>query len=49
MAMKVRYNVVDGAIVSEQRSSVKSSYVSDALGATIAIKDSLGSVTDQIS
>lgn len=47
--MKVRYNVVDGEIVSENRGGVKSFYVPDALGSTIAVTDNAGTVTDQIS
>jgi RHS repeat-associated protein len=48
MAMKVRYNTVDGEIVGEQRSGVKSFYVPDGLGSTIALADNSGIVTDRI-
>lgn len=48
MAMKVRYNVVDGEIVSENRNGVKSFYVPDALGSTTSITDDTGTVVDRI-
>lgn len=49
MPMKVRYNVVDGETVSEQRAGVKSFYVPDALGSTIAIQDNTGVITDRLT
>lgn len=49
MAMKTRYNAVGGEIVSEQRSGVKSFYMPDAIGSTIAVTDNAGTVTDQIN
>lgn len=46
MAMKVRYNVVSGELVSENRAGTKSFYGTDALGSTITLRDAGGVVTD---
>ncbi|MEQ1883134.1 MAG: hypothetical protein ABL878_19445, partial [Burkholderiales bacterium] len=48
MAMTVRYNTVNGEIVSETRGGVKSFYVKDVLGSTIALTDNTGTITDRI-
>ncbi|MGC4044724.1 MAG: RHS repeat-associated core domain-containing protein [Armatimonas sp.] len=40
MAMKARYTVIDGEVVSELRGGVKYDYVPDPLGSTIALLDS---------
>jgi RHS repeat-associated protein len=49
MAMKVRYTVVDGEILSELRGGVKRDYVPDPLGSTVALLDSTQTITDTFS
>ena len=46
MAMKVRYTVFDGEIVSENRGGVLRDYVPDPLGSTVALLDSTQAQTD---
>ena len=46
MAMKVRYTVVHGQVISENRNGVRRDYIPDALGNTIALMDSTGAKTD---
>lgn len=49
MAMKVRYTVVDGEVLSELRGGVKRDYVPDPLGSTVALLDSTQTITDTFS
>jgi RHS repeat-associated protein len=49
MAMKVRYTVVDGEVLSELRDGVKRDYVPDPLGSTVALLDSSQNITDTFS
>jgi RHS repeat-associated protein len=49
MAMKVRYTVVDGEVLSELRGGVKRDYVPDPLGSTVALLDSTQVITDTFS
>src|SRR5436309_165257 len=46
MAMKVRYTVLDGEVVSEKRSGAERDYVPDPLGSTVALLDSTQAQTD---
>ncbi|MBS1714937.1 MAG: hypothetical protein JST30_11440 [Armatimonadetes bacterium] len=46
MAMKARYTVADGEVVSEVRGGVRKDYVPDPLGSTVALLDNAQSVTD---
>ena len=46
MAMKVRYTVMNGQVVSENRGGVKHDYLSDPLGNTTALLDNTGAKTD---
>lgn len=46
MPMKVRYNVLDGEIVSENRAGTQRDYVPDALGSTVALLDENQARTD---
>src|SRR5437763_6382912 len=46
MPMKVRYTVVDGEVVSENRNGVKRDYVPDPLGSTVALLDNTQAQTD---
>ena len=49
MAMKVRYNVMNGEVFSETRAGVRKVYVPDALGNTVAMMDNTGTITDTFS
>ncbi len=40
MALKVRYTVVNGQVLSENRGGVVRDYVPDPLGSTVALLDS---------
>ena len=46
MAMKVRYTTVNGRVIAEKRNGVRSYYVADALGSTVALLDNTQSKTD---
>lgn len=46
MAMRVRYTVLDGELVSEKRSGVERDYVPDPLGSTVALLDNTQAQTD---
>jgi len=46
MAMKTRYNVVNGQVLSETRSGVKRDYLTDGLGNTLALLDNTQTKTD---
>lgn len=46
MAMKVRYTVLDGEVVSEVRSGVERDYLPDPLGSTLALLDDTQTKTD---
>src|SRR5438309_12090176 len=46
MAMKVRYTVVNGEVLSENRTAVKHDYVPDPLGSTVALLDNTQAQTD---
>ncbi|MBS1714938.1 MAG: hypothetical protein JST30_11445 [Armatimonadetes bacterium] len=46
MAMKARYTVVEGEVVSEVRLGIRKDYVPDPLGSTVALLDNSQSVTD---
>ena len=48
IAMKVRYQTIDGVILSEIRGGVRKQYVPDSLGSTIAMTDTAGAITDTI-
>ena len=45
----VLYSVVNGQLLSETRNGVRSSYVTDGLGSTLALLDSTGAKTDTFS
>ena len=45
----VRYTVLDGEIVSENRNGVKRDYVPDPLGSTVALLDNTQTITDTFS
>src|SRR2546423_15598667 len=49
MAMKVRYTVVNGEILSENRGGVVRDYVPDPLGSTVALLDNTQAQTDTFS
>src|SRR4051812_3094348 len=49
MAMRVRYTVLDGEVVSEKRSGVERDYVPDLLGSTVALLDNTQTQTDTFS
>src|SRR2546423_8749150 len=49
MAMKVRYTVVNGEILSENRGGVVRDYVPDPLGSTVALLDNTQTQTDTFS
>src|SRR5947207_7416262 len=46
MAMKARYTVVDGEVIAQKRGGVRSLYVPDPLGSTVALLDNTQSQTD---
>ncbi len=46
MAMKTRYNVVNGQVLSETRSGVRRDYLTDGLGNTLALLDNTQTKTD---
>ena len=46
MAMKTRYNVVNGQVLSETRNGVRRDYLTDGLGNTLALLDSTQTKTD---
>ena len=46
MAMRARYTVVDGEVVSELRNGIRKDYVPDPLGNTVALLDNTLTVTD---
>jgi hypothetical protein len=46
MAMKARYIVINGEVISEKRGSNHRTYVPDANGNTVALVDDGGTVTD---
>ena len=46
MAMKVKYTVMNGEILSENRGGVERDYVPDPQGNTIALMDSNQTITD---
>jgi RHS repeat-associated protein len=45
----VRYTVIDGSLVAEKRNGVRSLYVPDSLGSTVALLDNTQTQTDQWS
>jgi RHS repeat-associated protein len=45
----VRYTVIDGEVIAEKRGGVRSLYVPDPLGSTVALLDSTQSQTDTFS
>ena len=47
--MTVRYTVVGGEILSELRDGVKRDYVPDPSGSTVALLDSMQTITDTFS
>jgi RHS repeat-associated protein len=49
MAMTVRYTVVDGEVIAEKRNGVRSLYVPDPLGSTVALLDNNQTQTDTFS
>jgi RHS repeat-associated protein len=49
MPITVRYTVVDGEIIAEKRSGVRSLYVPDPHGSTIALLNSAQTITDVFS
>jgi len=49
MTMKARYTVIDGEVVAEKRNGVRSLYVSDPLGSTVALLDNTQAQTDMFS
>src|SRR5437868_1907263 len=46
MAMKARYTVVNGEVIAEKRGGVRSLYVPDPLGSTVALLDNTQAQTD---
>lgn len=46
MAMRVRYTVLDGEVISETRGGVERDYVPDPLGSTVALLDNTQTQTD---
>jgi len=46
MAMKVRYTVIEGEVVSEVRSGTRRDYLPDPLGSTVALLDNTQAKTD---
>ena len=49
MTMKARYTVIDGEVIAEKRNGVRSLYVPDPLGSTVALLDSTQAQTDTFS
>src|SRR2546421_9021427 len=49
MAMKARYTVIDGEVIAENRNGVRSLYVPDPLGSTVALLDNTQAQTDTFS
>ncbi len=49
MAMKVRYTVVNGEVLSENRGGVKRDYLPDTQGNTIGLTDNTQAITDTFS
>lgn len=49
MTMKARYTVIDGEVIAEKRGGVRSLYVPDPLGSTVALLDNTQAQTDTIS
>ena len=49
MAMTVKYLTIDGEIVSETRSGVRSDYIPDPLGSTAGLSTQPGTITDTFS
>ena len=47
--MKARYTVIDGEVIAEKRNGVRSLYVPDPLGSTVALLDSTQAQTDTFS
>src|SRR5437870_105278 len=45
----VRYTVVDGEVIAEKRNGVRSLYVPDPLGSTVALLDNAQAQTDTFS
>ena len=45
----VRYTVVDGEVIAEKRNGVRSTYVPDPLGSTVALLDNMQAKTDTFS
>ncbi len=46
MAMKARYEVIDGEVIAEKRSGVRRCYVPSPLGSTVALLDNIQTQTD---
>lgn len=44
--MKVRYTTVNGKVIAEKRNGVRSFYVADSLGSTVALIDNTQTITD---
>src|SRR5687767_14349607 len=42
----VRYTVMNGQIVAEKRGAIRSHYVSDSTGSTVALSNSFATITD---
>jgi RHS repeat-associated protein len=49
MPMKVRYTVVNGQVIAENRNGVRKTYVPDPSGSTIALLDDKQKITDTFS
>src|SRR5437588_11696256 len=49
MAMRVRYEVINGEMVAEKRGGVRRLYVPDPLGSTVALLDNTQTQTDAFS
>ena len=46
MAMKVRYEVINGEVIAEKRGGIRRCYVPDPLGSTVALLDNTQAQTD---
>ena len=46
MPMKARYTIIDGEVIAEKRGGVRSHYVPDPLGSTVALLDNTQTKTD---
>src|SRR5438132_937455 len=46
MAMKARYEVINGEVIAEKRGGVRRCYVPDSIGNTVALLDNMQTQTD---